>query len=87
MYRQLRRAFKLAGCLSQWWRATNGILQCCPLPVILVNVLMGIWKEEIDSLGQQVCVGTLTLPPARCLQQGAREDGPLVVILRPAVPG
>ena len=50
MYRQLRRSFKIAGCLGLWWRATNGILQGCPLSVILVNVPMGIWKEEIDSL-------------------------------------
>ena len=27
MYKQLRRAFKVAGCLGAWWRATNGILQ------------------------------------------------------------
>ena len=27
MYRQLRRAFWLAGRLGEWWRATNGILQ------------------------------------------------------------
>ena len=50
MYRQLRRSFKSAGCLGQWWQATNGILQGCPMSVILVNVLMGIWKEEVDSL-------------------------------------
>ena len=27
MYRQLRRAFKVSGCLVSRWRATNGILQ------------------------------------------------------------
>ena len=42
MYRQVRRSFKIAGCLGLWWHATNGILQGCPLLVILVNVLMGI---------------------------------------------
>ena len=26
MYRQLWRAFRLAGSLGKWWRATNGIL-------------------------------------------------------------
>ena len=63
MYRQLRRVFKLAGCLGQWWHATNGILQGCPLSVILVNVLTGIWKEEVNFLRQQVCVRTRALPP------------------------
>ena len=42
MYYQLVRAFKLAGGLGDWWRATNGILQGCPLSVILVNALMGV---------------------------------------------
>ena len=32
----------LAGALRCWWRATNGILQGCPLSVILVNVLTTI---------------------------------------------
>ena len=31
MYRQLRRSFKIAGCLGLWWQATNGILRACPL--------------------------------------------------------
>ena len=42
MYKQLRRAFKIAGALGLWWQATNGILQGCPLSVILVNVLTTI---------------------------------------------
>ena len=39
MYCQLVRAFKLAGGLGDRWRATNGILQGCPLSVILVQKL------------------------------------------------
>ena len=42
MYKHLRRAFKVAGALGQWWQATTGILQGCPLSVILVNVLTTI---------------------------------------------
>ena len=42
MYKQLRRAFKIAGALGLWWQATNGILQGCPLSVIPVNVLTTI---------------------------------------------
>ena len=84
MYRQLRRSFKIAGCLGLWWRATNGILQGCPLSVILVNVLMGIWKEEIDSLRQQVCVWTRELPPARRLLPAADPEDPPQVVLQDA---
>ena len=50
MYRQLRRAFKVSGCLGSWWRATNGILQGCPLSVILINLLTTVWKMEIDAM-------------------------------------
>ena len=84
MYRQLRPSFKIAGCLGLWWRATNGILQGCPLSVILVNVLMGIWKEEIDSLRQQVCAWTRELPPARRLLPAADPEDPPQVVLRDA---
>ena len=37
MYEQLCRACKVADSLGSWWRATNGIMQGCPLTVILVN--------------------------------------------------
>ena len=39
MFQQLCRAFKLADSLGDRWRATNGILQGCPLSVI--HALMG----------------------------------------------
>ena len=50
MYRQLRQAFKVLGCLGDWLQATNGILQGCPLSVILINMLTTVWKREIDTL-------------------------------------
>ena len=45
MYRQLRRAFKIMGCLGDWLRATNGILQGCPLSVVFINMLTTAWKK------------------------------------------
>ena len=63
MYRQLRRAFRLAGSLGEWWRATNGILQGCPLSVVLINLLTSIWKMEIDDMRKHVVVATRQLPP------------------------
>ena len=44
MHKQLRRAFKIAGPLGQWWQATNGILRDCPLSGIVVNVVTTIRK-------------------------------------------
>ena len=38
MYSQLRRAFRFVGCLGQWLRATNGVLQGCPLSLVLINM-------------------------------------------------
>ena len=63
MYRQLRRAFRLAGALGAWWQATNGILQGCPLSVILINILTTVWKMEIDTMRRHVVVATAALPP------------------------
>ena len=63
MYRQLRHAFWLAGSLGEWWRATNRILQGCPLNVVLINLLTFIWKMEIDDMRKHVVVATRRLPP------------------------
>ena len=72
MYKQLRRAFKVAGALGRWWQATNGILQGRPLSVIQVNVLITIWKWEVDSLRRHVCARTIALPPT--LDEDAAAD-------------
>ena len=79
MYCKLVRAFKVAGGLGDWWRATNGILQGCPLLVILVNSLMGVWKAELDSLRDQVVVVPRDLPPYTTL---ATDDSTAVVLKR-----
>ena len=42
MYRGLRRSFKVLGSLGEPFAATNGILQGCPLSVILSNILTTI---------------------------------------------
>ena len=78
MYKQPCRAFKIARAFSLWWQATNGILQGCPLSVILVNVLTTIWKWEVDSLHRQVCAQTAALPPT--LDGEAADD------LEPGIP-
>ena len=69
MYRQLRCAFRLAGSLGEWWRATNGILQGCPLSPVLINLLTSFWKMAIDA-----CASMWWSPPAgcRCATSGRR---------------
>ena len=62
---------------GDWWRATNRILQGCPVLVILVNALMGVWKAELDSLREQVVVVTKNLPPCKTL---AADDSTSVVL-------
>ena len=64
MYRQLRRMFKIKGCLGAWWAATNGVLQGCPLSVIVINALTTTWKRIIDDVGEPVVVTTKEMPPA-----------------------
>ena len=63
MYTQLQRMFKINGCLGAWWRATNGILQGCPLSVLVINALTTTWKRVIDDMRTPVTVKTKALPP------------------------
>ena len=55
MYSQLQRVFKIGGCLGAWWKATNGILQGCPLSVI--------WKRVIHDVNRPIVISTKQLPP------------------------
>ena len=87
MYKQLRRAFKIAVTLGRWWQATNGILQGCPLSVILVNVLTAIGKWEVDSLCRQVCERTAALPPTLDDNTVANLEAGAPLPLKDAGPG
>ena len=87
MYRQLRRAFRLAGALGAWWQATNGILQGCPLSVILINLLTTVWKMEIDTMRRHVVVTTATLPPLLEQPRAAPGQQPPPPRLRAQGPG
>ena len=64
MYGQLKHMFKLKGCLGAWWAATNGVLQGCPLSVIVINALTTTWKRIIDDVKRPVTVTMKELPPA-----------------------
>ena len=64
MYGQPKRMFEIKGCLGAWWAATNGVLQGCPLSVIVINALTTTWKRIIDDVKQPVTVTTRELPQA-----------------------
>ena len=47
---QLKCMFKIKGCLAAWWAATNGVLQGCPLSIIVINALTTTWKRIIGDV-------------------------------------
>ena len=56
MYGKPRCAFRLAGSLTEWRRAANGILPGCPLIVVLIDHLTSIWKTQIEDMCKHVAV-------------------------------
>eukprot|EP00973_Karenia_brevis_P094598 12423279-Karenia_brevis.AAC.1 len=48
MYAGLRFRFKVAGSYGKQFETTNGILQGCPLSVILVNAVMMTWARAVQ---------------------------------------
>ena len=63
MYTSLVRCFKIMGCCASFFSATNGILQGCPLSVILINLMTSIWKRVLDAQKQHLTVSARALPP------------------------
>ena len=48
MYTQLQRRFKIGAFVGESFRSTNGILQGCPLSVMLLNALMMVLHRVIQ---------------------------------------
>ena len=48
MYSRLLRRFKVAGGVGEIFLATNGILQGCPLSVVLLNALVSVWVRAVE---------------------------------------
>ena len=78
MYRQLMRVFRLLESLGNWRRATNGILQGCPLSVILIILLTAVWKLEMDYMPRHVVLTTAAPPPLRNQPHAASDKPPLM---------
>ena len=49
MYAGLRSRFRCAGAVGKEFSSTNGILQGCPLSVILLNGLVAIWCRTVTN--------------------------------------
>ena len=56
MYRELRRRFVMAGHVGKEIVASNGVIQGCPLSVLLLNLLMNTWARSVKA-------GTTTAMP------------------------
>eukprot|EP00660_Eupelagonema_oceanica_P019739 gene19739-biopygen1284 len=52
MYARLRRRFRAAGGVGAEFRATNGILQGCPLSVALLNASVAVWARAVEAQAQ-----------------------------------
>ena len=46
MYRELRRWFVMAGHVGKEFAASNGVIQGCPLSVLLLNLLVNTWASR-----------------------------------------
>ena len=49
MYRELRRRFVTAGHVVKEFVASNGVIQRCPLSVLLLNLLMNTWARSVKT--------------------------------------
>ena len=49
MFKQLRRRFVIGGGVGKQFASTNGIMQGCPLSVILLNLLVTVWIRAIET--------------------------------------
>ena len=49
MFKQLRRRFVIGGGVGKQFASTNGIMQGCPLSVVLLNLLVTVWMRAIES--------------------------------------
>ena len=50
----LGRRFKFGGIgYGPVWRCTNGILQGCPISVMMLNILMSVWGARNDGINER----------------------------------
>ena len=52
-YARMTRHFKCNGSIGQPFVPTNGIMQGCPLSVILINIVVSVWMRDVESRGAE----------------------------------
>ena len=62
------------------WRSTSGILQGCPISVLLLNLLMSVWGTRISSLNTASTNDVSETEP-----QGYADDCWVTTTLKPAL--
>ena len=48
-YGKLQRHFRIGPFIGEGFSSTNGILQGCPLSIILLNLIMHVWAEGVSA--------------------------------------
>ena len=48
-YKNLVRRLRVGSGVGQEFRATNGIIQGCPLSVVLLNLLVHVWVQAVKA--------------------------------------
>ena len=62
MYKQIGKRFKINGYVGEAFSSTNGILQGCPLSVMLLNGLMAVLHKVLEKeVGAESYVDDLTI--------------------------
>ena len=70
MYNGLNRRFKFGTIgYGPLWKSTNGILQGCPISVMMLNILMSVWGARIDAINENMRILPRTIEP-----QGYADD-------------
>merc|ERR1712086_203374 len=47
LYASLRRRFRVGAGIGLLFKSTNGIIQGCPLSVVLLNLLVNVWARAV----------------------------------------
>ena len=47
-YGSMQRHFRVSGTIGEGFLPTNGIMQGCPISVVLINVLVGVWMRMAE---------------------------------------
>ena len=55
MYKSLKRAFKVGQHIGETFASTNGILQDCPMSVLLLNMFVEVWSRAVAAEAGPQC--------------------------------